>query len=41
MRATLDRPFGDAQVLGDGCDLEPLLPQGDEAGLGLQGVVLL
>jgi hypothetical protein len=41
MCATLDRPFGDAQALGNLGDFEPLVPECDEFRLGLQGVVLL
>jgi hypothetical protein len=41
MRTTLDRPFGNAQALGNLDDFEPLVPECDEFRLGLQGVVLL
>jgi hypothetical protein len=41
MRATLDRPFGDAQALGNLGDFEPLVLESDEFRLGLQGVFLL
>jgi len=41
IRATLDRPFGDAQALGNLGDFEPLVLESDEFRLGLQGVFLL
>jgi hypothetical protein len=41
MRVTLDRPFGDAQALGDRGDFEPFVLECDEFRLGFQRVVLL